>query len=538
MVVVGSCPRGVQFFFPSTCKKIHDSTHGVVVLGAFSGVLLVFMAASMLLFGSVSCAMDDMWCVATKFIFAPLSAAFAIPVVMYCMRILQNFDQELQAKRKKVNQEKENLIKCYQGLLSEMESLLSKYAESASGLAERSFESKRRDFLRFLERTRSRFAVLTGDVDVLNQFRRFCINWLKVFEECSIDPINHPKSVLTSEELERCCSIAEVAEVCEERLRATEVRFISIQREQDAKMIHRSQGTLRRMTTPGHRGLPALASVPDEMTMAATAAQRRSPGYPIELTRGESSCGWLLFGGGFGFRFKKTQTGEDGYPKELSFGCGRLLVLSKQHVTLMGQFLFGWLLVVFQVYVVATIPQIEDPRRNVVRSPYYSSVTLTALSIVQFTLIVLLIKFEEIDTIQQLEREVMELKKQNTTVETQREKMGEFWSNAHQVTDLWLYRTVPRLDLYKELHSQLEDADEEDLLTNMAGANHMLEDLEANLGTLQAWQTDGQLRLDDKKMFGREINQLCQEADFAEILIKLEEVSNTGGMRRLNPSMH
>merc|ERR1740121_657585 len=93
-----------------------------------------------------------------------------------------------------------------------------------------------------------------------SQFRRFCINWLHVFEECSIDPIGHPKTVVTSDELEACYSIEEVAEKCMDRLRATEVRFISIQRDQDTKILSRSQGTLRRMTvTP-----PTLLALTDE----------------------------------------------------------------------------------------------------------------------------------------------------------------------------------------------------------------------------------------------------------------------------------
>lgn len=72
-----------------------------------------------------------------------------------------------------------------------------------------------------------------------------------------------------------------------------------------------------------------------------------------------------------------------------------------------------------------------------------------------------------------------ELARQNEQVEKQREKMTEFWSNAQQLTELWLYRTVPRLDLYKEVHNQLEDS-REDLLTQMAGANQQLEEKAAD----------------------------------------------------------
>merc|ERR550525_1895144 len=112
-------------------------------------------------------------------------------------------------------------------------------------------------------------------------------------------------------------------------------------------------------------------------------------------------------------------------------------------------------------------------------------------------------KFEEIDTVQKLEREVQELKAQNAEVSEQREKMKEFWTSAQNLTELWLYRTVPRLDLYKELHSQLEDVNEEDLLTDISGANDALENLESRLGALEYRRNDGALKTEDKKLFGK-----------------------------------
>merc|ERR1711918_214412 len=101
------------------------------------------------------------------------------------------------------------------------------------------------------------------------------------------------------------------------------------------------------------------------------------------------------------------------------------------------------------------------------------------------SLVVMLIHFEELDVIQQLEREVRQLEKSAAHVEAQWEKMREFWSNAQQLTELWLYRTVPRLDLYKELHSQLEDASTEVLIPNITKANDVLEDVESHLKELK-----------------------------------------------------
>merc|ERR1712154_306842 len=118
--------------------------------------------------------------------------------------------------------------------------------------------------------------------------------------------------------------------------------------------------------------------------------------------------------------------------------------------------------------------------------------------------------------------EVKELAKQNKHVEEQRERMRDFWNNAQQLTELWLYRTVPRLDLYKELHSQLEDEGEEDLLTQISGANNALEGLEKKLGHLEDWRNDGELKQEDKKAFGKAVNELCQIGQLGDMLEKLE----------------
>merc|ERR1740121_1303860 len=64
--------------------------------------------------------------------------------------------------------------------------------------------------------------------------------------------------------------------------------------------------------------------------------------------------------------------------------------------------------------------------------------------VAQFCLIVMLIRFEQVDVLQQLEREVKTLAKQNEAVEGQSVRMREFWSNCQQLTELWLYRTLPR----------------------------------------------------------------------------------------------
>lgn len=523
------CPLPCQTLLPQTFHDVKDCTHLMLILGTFASVLLVCSAAFTIVNGNVGCTTDDAWCVASQFGAAPLTLIFALSVALYCNRVIRQYDGALQAKRQLVKDQKENLVKRYQGLLSDMETLLNKSSESATGLAERSFESKRRDFARFLERAKTRF-ISDGDDDVelLEHFRRFCVHWLSVFKECSIDPVNHPRIVVSHQELMQCQSMTEMANLCLERLRATEVRFVSSQRDQDAKMIDKSKSNLKRLVVnqqanqmalmnepAGLGGGPDMMVVPTVLDPAA--AQRE---------REQRRQSWLRFGK-YGLRWKQGR-GADRYPKEFCFGCGRLILLSREHLQLIIQFFFGLVLITFEIIAAMEKFTVDDGLDH-----YYFYAVCTALALTQTCIVVLLLKFEELDIIQQMEREVRELEKQSTAVETQRQKMTEFWASAQQLTDLWLYRTVPRLDLFKELHSQLEDGSPGDLIPNIVGVNAVLTNLDANLGKIENWRNDGDIDIEDKKAFGREINQLCHGQEFEELIVQIGEVAQGKVLKRM-----
>jgi len=211
------------------------------------------------------------------------------------------------------------------------------------------------------------------------------------------------------------------------------------------------------------------------------------------------------------------------YPGACSLGCFGLQCLSREHSMLIFAFFLGVAIYALELYrLVATILMTgEEAGYNELLAIRVASVFLVTMAM--WCAVVVLCKFEEIDTVQKLEREVQDLKDQNTAVGEQREKMKQFWNSAQNLTELWLYRTVPRLDLYKELHSQLEDESEEDLLTNITGANNALEMLENNLGALEAWRNDGALKTEDKKLFGKTINELCQMGHMGDILNHLTD---------------
>lgn len=198
-------------------------------------------------------------------------------------------------------------------------------------------------------------------------------------------------------------------------------------------------------------------------------------------------------------------------------------MLSAEHIKLVIGFLMG-----FPIAVLEAVPLLP------VDIPFFSSdskgkgaalIGTIMVIVAELCFVLMLCRFEELDIIQQLEREVKELEKQNQQVQEQNNKMKEFWNNAQQLTELWLYRTVPRLDLYKEIHSQLEDSSKDDLLANICQANQHLEDLQLSIGSLDAWRNDGCLNSEDKKKFGKLVTAVYAEADMSDILSKLDDVN-------------
>lgn len=238
---------------------------------------------------------------------------------------------------------------------------------------------------------------------------------------------------------------------------------------------------------------------------------------------------------------------DDGFPKNMACLCARVVILSRDHAQLMIGFLCGVFVGLRAFWIITShaVKAGSDDASEDLKSKTPTvalGFTLTFLEVVaaEICLLVCLARFEDIDVVQQLEREVKELVEQNKHVENQREKMREFWTSAQNLTELWLYRTVPRLDMLKEMHSQLEEASQTDLLMHISGANQCVEDLEAKLGDIQAWRnddglkTEAKIKTEHKKEFSKAINNLCQVSDFKEMLNKLTDVTENH-MSNLHP---
>merc|ERR1712194_683299 len=182
--------------------------------------------------------------------------------------------------------------------------------------------------------------------------------------------------------------------------------------------------------------------------------------------QGRCPCNWFHVGPS-GCGCQKAQN-DYGWPKTLACLCCNISFLSRSHLFLMNG-LFCSIGVVLVEFLTSKEPLLVLCGGSVAFG---------------LCLVVLLIRFEQIDIIQRLEREVNELAEESNRISERKEQMVTFWGNMQQLTDLWVHRTVPRLDLLKEVQGHLEDAAPPDVLALMNGANRRLEDLEKHLPEL------------------------------------------------------
>eukprot|EP00929_Paragymnodinium_shiwhaense_P090180 TRINITY_DN50368_c0_g1_i1.p1 TRINITY_DN50368_c0_g1~~TRINITY_DN50368_c0_g1_i1.p1 ORF type:complete len:661 (-),score=186.56 TRINITY_DN50368_c0_g1_i1:127-2109(-) len=496
----------VDLFVPKTWQVIQDWTHLVVISGLFGSLAL--------LVGSVLAILDyDTFC--SRYCGTEMLAIGAVlPTLAYISKIVASYDEQIQVKTQRVALNKEALWESYSGLLASCEALLSKAAESSATMAERSFESKRRDFMRFVDRVAGRYGQqleVASEEErrmLLEQFCRFISCWLSIFKECSVDPVQNPRLLLSPEELRRCRTFQEVATLTVDRLRSSEVAFIRAQQAEDAKAVcYLRASAEQRASLPAS---PLATSRPAAAARGAGEIELSDISRPLnEESVADAETGYAsgtiggvpLRDGGLlsslashlaaqkWFGWLRVQAAEDGKPFSLSGGesfpqvCQvlslQVVLLSADHALLLLGFCLGLATLVAQAR-----PFNSDADIGLGTKANEALWMLPVWAYV-VCIFVLLARFEELDVIRRLELEVARLQEESARVAKRREEMVAFWKDMQALTDLWLQRTLPRLELLKEVHGHLEATPSLEVAVHMAAANDSLEALEARLPALE-----------------------------------------------------
>eukprot|EP00927_Polykrikos_kofoidii_P034363 TRINITY_DN29168_c0_g1_i1.p1 TRINITY_DN29168_c0_g1~~TRINITY_DN29168_c0_g1_i1.p1 ORF type:complete len:600 (-),score=114.14 TRINITY_DN29168_c0_g1_i1:489-2288(-) len=516
---------------PTTYRVLQDVTHGLLLAGMIGGLLLVLEVVGAL-WEELECQPSKLPCVEEVLTFLSV-----LPCSFVLNKLVLMYDAQLAEKEAEARKHRLILEENYGNMISSMEGLLSKATQSSAKMAEDSFEERRRDFQSWLRQADSTFSkVKDTDGKLLQEFQRFVLQWCQVFRECSIDPINHPKMLVEREDLAKCTTIGQVVAIVLERLKSTHVRFISSHRDQDARMLDACQEEKQKIEKRFSVVLPGSNAIPVQTqeielaergvsgggggggvgTVGGGRAVSTGGGNPVidekqplrfvrtsvtapnpmsvqgsqaadNAARSWMPCRWFMCGL-FGVGSTRGYD-EGGFPWELKMVCARCVILSPAHSTLTLGLVFSVALVSLEA-------------ANGFTSSY---VRLVSGLFYMLAICNLLIRFEQIDLVQRLVHELIELEKENTRIKERGDRMNAFWTNAQQLLDLWVHRTMPRLNLLFEVSELLQDEP-----AQIALANQTLTDLENRLPEIALWRQDGGLTDASKKAFSGRLEQICK----------------------------
>lgn len=443
---------------------------------------------------------------------------------MYFIRTIQQYDQDLMQKQMDIEMAKDELASKYKATVTELDTFIAKSVDTQASLAERCFESKRRDFQRFLQKvsskhTRSgRKSAAAEDVS-LHQFRCFVLQWLHVFSECSIDPISRPLHIVSSEDLDDCKSISEVAKLVEDRLRMTQVKFISSQRDKDKEELSGFRYVWSRLSKTHRAKVAAKRN---------SLCQRRLALHDQDAESGTLKFGnwdekvdgpkdavdrrWLQLGkSNLCCALDKDNADESGYPIVLHWCWCKCVLLSQDHVQLMTAFIVGMMILYIESCVVES-----------------SKLALEfEVGVCLICIIFVLYEFVDIDIVQQLERQLKDVQVEQSKLEDKAKAMREFYDNTQRLGDVWLHRTVPRLELLKQFSEELEDSFAGKPVHFLETVNANVVTLESSLPALDLWLADEVMDAKQKRVLGDMMNNLTRARDVKEALALMPQCSAT-----------
>jgi len=489
------CSPTVQFLFPSTYAKIQSPIHLTLVIGSLaSAIMLVKTLYSAYRYGCTNSLCHSVF------------VMFAIVSGHYFVQTIKQYDECLIKKQKELKKGVQKLERTYQETTEDMDHCLARAVTSTVELAEQSFEAKQRLFARFIMRFGMRLEKtgLTGvPLDRLfNELRTFLLHWFDVFAECSIDPIDAPNRVFDDPTLKSCCSNAELADYVKDKLDVVEVRFVSKQRELDSNEISKGR-ELWQSIKRSHAVRMFKRGTKEQETEQTLKMESGVYDEDDGHTAWADAC--ISLSPTCQFGWEKNEDSRDGFPYHLRFACFSFVFLSPAHVEIILGAFIGLCLLVR-----------EAPSRNFA--------VISNIVICLICLLCVLLDFSNIDAVRRLEQELEELKYAEVRLEHKRQRIISFFETTHKLADLWLHRTVPRLELMGQFHNHVEDAELKDIPDLLSSINESFKPLNDSLPPLSLWKGETVLSVSRKKQYGKKLMDLAELGYIDAILKKMPEI--------------
>jgi hypothetical protein len=389
--------------------------------------------------------------------------------------MLGYYDDHKQSLMKNLYQQKNALTASWQTALSDMNDLLGRAAQNSAGLAEKNFQSHQRDFVGSLQRFKSQLSQLSDNEkeEFIEQFRQFVRHWIRAFEETAMDRKNHPLRVEQNNELDWCKNPESLAQQAIDMIKKVDQKMVGADDREsaDKQQVEVLKDALQAYTKPSQALVPA-SSTPRDLERGLQ--ELRDSHRNSEPSR----CGWCGCGlGGCGII---TSKGE--FPIDIKMLCFSMSILCREHIYILLGIIIGMALATFHIWFMFAGHDAEDSQAT--------SIIRTAPCVIySICLLVLVFDIERVSDVLRMDREVRMLKEEREKVEKVREDMKIYWESIQEVSDRWLHRVIPLLDLYKELNNKVVDTDPGTLISQgmLKNINANIKQLEDNIGTVEDW---------------------------------------------------
>lgn len=494
------CPCLPSYLIPLGLQVIQDQTHLALAILIIQSLLVCFRTLAM-----VTTQFFGLWSLRNLLGSREVLAAFGSAIIIpWCFAVVKQYDQRLTDKKNKLLAAQETLRREYKGMVAGMQGFLDKFVRYNTDMAENMFESKFRSFSRWLQHVKHYIPhILVGSdanrKEVIGQFRLICLRWFDVLRECSIDPENAPCVEMTLEDLNLYETIEEICDACLAKL---------VDPPKVAVAIKESKQQMADL----------LSSKSSEVSKEDSEGALRIGGKNRRLTRVCCcNCSWLTIDRCQLKCCSKNADAEDGLP----WTCGFLCVLAQVHSICQAKLMASWVAhaLVFALHAAAIGAQSNSSSERHVFVRYLGNTLFTLSYLICLTIV--LARFEDIDIVQQMVVEVREIDKRKQEIGDKRDEMKEFWDNIEELNAVWLYRTIPRLDLLESVSHKLEDCNKEDLAKHLAASSVYLGDLEKKVGSLEDWKRNGSISEERKQAFARHVKDAYMENELDGVFSKL-----------------
>jgi len=141
---------------PLQLKRIHSVAHLILVIGSFVAILMLISTV----LGAYSHGCKTKLCLGRI-----LPIIFVSMCLFYFLQTISHYDANLLRKKHQIQELKMDLDKCYENTVADLDICIAKSMDTNACLAEANFDSKRRDFHRFLHRMSQNLQASREDAD-------------------------------------------------------------------------------------------------------------------------------------------------------------------------------------------------------------------------------------------------------------------------------------------------------------------------------------------------------------------------------------